>query len=854
MPKRRITGQFKARIFMRSRRDEAEPKMHESPIRSNSIKQNARRAASKSPQKPKLMVPASLNSEQRQDVRARARPEVARPVQRLPKAPVPAPAAVIEISSGSSSDESDCEILAVTPRSGIAVKKELAAKVKMEACHESSAPSTPKSSARKPTMPDTPKSKRTLSRTGTREKHQSWVDGDESDCVLQSVQPLTPTQKRARSGVPGRFQRDTPTKRSMTPHSKSESLKAAPSCNYMQNTVDHDSDCVIEFVQETPAPRSRASSKKPSKVQGTTPKTSTVSVHKEGVFKNAAANGESRNAEDDDFAGVLESVKTTSSSPKKGSPKKGSRMQIEKVERAIPAQKPKQPNHSASRNIQRSPGKMPIPTPVEHTAGRHEAVKVKFKQVRDQGTQTVPVQRTEAVTMIDLTGLATDDSDSDGDVIGEAAPKALFPNVSRILFNEKRNADKPEPGNIRLKQIEMKKEQLGDGNASFRENPAASIDSRDISGQAGIKTETVVSTRTPALIGPLPQVPMANLRTPRPFRSIKPRLIRDGVSEHAVKPTVARLRKRIARGEDFPYAVDDHSSSFAWKDLATDGTETQASAMDAELRHRGIRNGMQYGNFWYNMMMEYSTLAGSPVPLFSMMKKGYDDFQAECLDIRRDMQPGYRPKTRGKVKDGSEKKLQGLEALMLWGAGETDESEASDGSSADTLRDERGRGDSVELGTDGWQPAGATTARGHATASAEMAKTNAAAAEHGGLSEEFAGFDAMPKAVHQQQTMVEVIGRNPESKSPKSATSAHKKRRLSDIEIPADKMTAARAKRLKLVKQSNPGLEPRTTKPRPDKKWQGKNSDEAFYNHVLSRLKAIMKKKAKDGKAKGRAM
>ncbi|KFA65094.1 hypothetical protein S40285_10061 [Stachybotrys chlorohalonatus IBT 40285] len=848
MPKRRVADQVKAPIFNRSRRDEAKPKTHTSPSRSSNINKSARRAASKSPQKPRLVVPASLNSENRPDARTRTRPEVARPVQRLPKAPVPVPAAVIEISSGSSSDGSDCEIVSVAPRSVIAVKNELAAKVKMEACRASSAPSTPKSSARKPTTPDTPKSKRTLSRTVAYEKHQSWVDDDESDCVLQSVQLLTPTQqKRARSAVLRRFQKNTPTKRSVMPHYKSESLKAAPSCNFMQNTVDDDSDCVIEFVQETLTPPCRASSMKPRKFQGTTPKKYTAPVYKEGVLKNAAANDESKNAKDDDFAGVFESVKTASSPAEKGS-----RIQIEKGERATPLQKPKQSSHSASRNIQRSPGKTPMPTPVEHTAGRNEAVRVKSEHVRDEGTQTVPVRRNKAVTMIDLTGLPTDDSDSDGDILGEAVPRSLFPNASRVLFNMRRNVVKLEAGKIRLKEIEMEKEQLGDAVASFRENPAASIDSRDISGQAGTKRGTVVSSRTPNLTRPLPQVPMVNLRTPPPFRSIKPRLIRDGVSEHAVKPTVARLRKRIAKGEDFPHAVNDDSSSFAWKDLVTDGTETQASAMDAELRHRGIRNGMQYGNFWYNMMMEYSTLIGSPVPLFSMMKKGYDDFQAECLDVRRDLQPGYRPKTRGKVKDGSEKRLQGLEALMLWRAGETDESEASDGSSADTLRNERGRGGGAELRTDGWQSP--TTARGRATASSEMAKTNTAVAEHGDLTEEFTGFDAVPKAVHQQQSMVEVIGKTPESKSPKSTTSAHKKRRLSDIGIPADKMTTDRVKRLKLLKQSKPGLGPRPGKPRPDKKRHDKNSDEVSYDHVLSRPRAIVKKKAKDGKAKGRAM
>lgn len=148
------------------------------------------------------------------------------------------------------------------------------------------------------------------------------------------------------------------------------------------------------------------------------------------------------------------------------------------------------------------------------------------------------------------------------------------------------------------------------------------------------------------------------------------RLVRDGVSEYAIKPTVARLQKRIAAGEAFPgvkYASEYHWQS-EWQ-LPHPRPPRGNCAMSAELEHRGVKTGAQYGNFWYNLMIEYSRLAGSPVPLFTMMKKALDDFQEECMEIRRDLQP--------KVEEKKEKRPEGLEALLLWGAGDTDEDSPS---------------------------------------------------------------------------------------------------------------------------------------------------------------------------------
>lgn len=161
-------------------------------------------------------------------------------------------------------------------------------------------------------------------------------------------------------------------------------------------------------------------------------------------------------------------------------------------------------------------------------------------------------------------------------------------------------------------------------------------------------------------------------------RDFKPVLIRDGVSEHAIKPTIALLEQKIARGERVFANCPAHASSsgFQWAtvwDSPRGGSRHTSRAMAAELRHRGIKSDVQYGNFWYNLMMAYSRLAGSSVPLFTMQKKAFEDFETECLGIRRDLR---REPIKEKVKQP-----EGLDALLLWGAGETDEESESTGSS-----------------------------------------------------------------------------------------------------------------------------------------------------------------------------
>jgi hypothetical protein len=184
--------------------------------------------------------------------------------------------------------------------------------------------------------------------------------------------------------------------------------------------------------------------------------------------------------------------------------------------------------------------------------------------------------------------------------------------------------------------------------------------------------------------------------------------MRDGVSEYAIKPTITKLKQRIAAGEVLSKAGSLGPTA------GTERLQTQraANAVAAELRRRGIRSDTQYGHFWYNLMMEYSALAGSPVPMFTMMKKAYDDFQNEALTAQRE---------EGPTEDGrSRNKVEGLDALLLWGAGDTDEespgstSESDDVGRATTRGPQRPRGPSAKAGQRAEVTTGSDNSVGHA--------------------------------------------------------------------------------------------------------------------------------------------
>ncbi|KAF4982312.1 hypothetical protein FZEAL_2041 [Fusarium zealandicum] len=185
--------------------------------------------------------------------------------------------------------------------------------------------------------------------------------------------------------------------------------------------------------------------------------------------------------------------------------------------------------------------------------------------------------------------------------------------------------------------------------------------------------------------------PITNSNWVKPPQEVKPSVVRDGVSEHAIKPTVARFEKKTAAGKGFKHTNSDGSSRrYSWDvdwSMPPAQTERTSRAVAAELEHRGIKTDRQYGNFWYNLTMKYSKLAGSHVPLFTAKKKALDDFVEEAMkndELRRHR--GYIKAQKRKEEEEKKKnpKLpEGVEAFQLWGAGETDDESKSEDSDSD---------------------------------------------------------------------------------------------------------------------------------------------------------------------------
>ncbi|KAI8685269.1 hypothetical protein NCS55_00197700 [Fusarium keratoplasticum] len=174
--------------------------------------------------------------------------------------------------------------------------------------------------------------------------------------------------------------------------------------------------------------------------------------------------------------------------------------------------------------------------------------------------------------------------------------------------------------------------------------------------------------------------PITHSSLVKPPRGIKPAIIRDGVSEHAIKPTVARFEKKMAEGKGFTYNKTDSSNlKYNWEvDWGTPlpQTERTSRALAAELEERGIKTDRQYANFWYNLTMKYSNLAGSPVPLFTAKKKALEDVVEEALQNKKRRKRKAR-KAEKKRQQEEKKQPQGVEALLS-GADETDEESKSD--------------------------------------------------------------------------------------------------------------------------------------------------------------------------------
>ncbi|KAI8722943.1 hypothetical protein NCS52_00148700 [Fusarium sp. LHS14.1] len=176
--------------------------------------------------------------------------------------------------------------------------------------------------------------------------------------------------------------------------------------------------------------------------------------------------------------------------------------------------------------------------------------------------------------------------------------------------------------------------------------------------------------------------PITHSSLVKPPREIKPAIIRDGVSEHAIKPTVARFEKKMAEGKGFTYNKTDSSNTkYNWEvDWGTPlpQTERTSRALAAELEERGIKTDRQYANFWYNLTMKYSKLAGSPVPLFTAKKKALEDVVEEALQNEKRRKRKARKAEKKKQQQEKKKQPQGIEALFPSGADEAGEESNSD--------------------------------------------------------------------------------------------------------------------------------------------------------------------------------
>ncbi|RSL79379.1 hypothetical protein CEP51_007398 [Fusarium floridanum] len=175
----------------------------------------------------------------------------------------------------------------------------------------------------------------------------------------------------------------------------------------------------------------------------------------------------------------------------------------------------------------------------------------------------------------------------------------------------------------------------------------------------------------------------------KPTREIKQPIIRDGVSEHAIKPTVARFEKKMAEGKGFTYNKTDKSNTkYNWKvDWGTPLPQSEriSRALAAELEERGIKTDRQYANFWYNLTMKYSKLAGSPVPLFTAKKKALEDVVEEAMQNEKRNKRKARKAEKKKKREEEKKQQQpqGIEAFLLQGTGETADEESNSDESVD---------------------------------------------------------------------------------------------------------------------------------------------------------------------------
>ncbi|CAJ0549815.1 Ff.00g034280.m01.CDS01 [Fusarium sp. VM40] len=177
--------------------------------------------------------------------------------------------------------------------------------------------------------------------------------------------------------------------------------------------------------------------------------------------------------------------------------------------------------------------------------------------------------------------------------------------------------------------------------------------------------------------------------TKPPNKEMKPQVIRDGVSEHAIKPTVALFKKKVATGEVLIHKNDSSNQKYCWDvdwSVPASLTEREAHAVAAELERRGIKTDTQYSNFWYNLTMKCSKLVGSPVPLFTAKKKALDIFVKEAMrnhEFKKgaDHRKAMKAQKKKLKREKKNRLLQGVEAFLI--PGDTDNESESEDSDSD---------------------------------------------------------------------------------------------------------------------------------------------------------------------------
>jgi hypothetical protein len=164
-------------------------------------------------------------------------------------------------------------------------------------------------------------------------------------------------------------------------------------------------------------------------------------------------------------------------------------------------------------------------------------------------------------------------------------------------------------------------------------------------------------------------------KPPLPGKEIKPQFIRDSVSEHAIKPTVAAFEKKSAAGQGFTFKNNGSNQKYNWNvdwNIRPSLSGRESRAVTSELEHRGIKTERQYSNFWYNITMKLSSIAGSPVPLFTAKKKALETFVEEAMrndDKRRRMNRKKAAKkkllSREKNYKKTKKRSKGIDACLI---------------------------------------------------------------------------------------------------------------------------------------------------------------------------------------------